>query len=77
MREPVELALHIVENAVAYIREDGGEKAALLELLMPGEHGVVLRRPHAGIPEVQFLELRIGVRSRPASRRSSARRRSR
>ena len=33
-----------------------GKNAALLELLLPGQHRLILRRPHAGIPMVQLLD---------------------
>ena len=55
---PVELALDAGEDVVAHVGEDGGEQAALLELLLPGEHGGVLRGPHAGVPVIQLFDRR-------------------
>ncbi len=54
--EPVEFALDAVENGVAHVGEDGGADAVLLELQLPGEHGGVLRGPHARVPEVELVD---------------------
>ena len=55
-REPVEGALHAGQHIVAHVGEDGGEQAALLELQLPGEHGGVLRGPHAGVQSAELFD---------------------
>ena len=55
--EPVELALACSRSTcVAHVGEDGGENAALLELELPGQHGGILRGPHARIPLVELFD---------------------
>ena len=65
-REPVEFALDVVQHRVAHVGEDGGADAVLLECGLPGKHGGALRRPHAGIQAVEFvdgggIEVELGV----------------
>jgi hypothetical protein len=74
---PEELALDVGQHVVAHVGEDGGEQAALLELLLPGQHGGVLRGPHAGVPEVQLFDGRRGEVAGRHRGEASARRRGR
>jgi len=53
---PEELALNVGEDVIAHVGEDGGEQTVLFELLLPGEHGGILRGPHAGVYVVEFVD---------------------
>ena len=55
--EPGEIGLHVSEDVVAHVGEDAGLEAAISEGLVPGEGGWILGCPHAGVPEVQLVEL--------------------
>ena len=55
-REPVEFALDTGQHCVAHVGEDGGADAVLLESELPGEHGRVLRGPHACVPGIEFID---------------------
>ena len=45
------------KDVVAHVGEDAGFKATFAEGTLPGEGGGVFGGPHAGVPEIELVEL--------------------